>query len=102
MEVTVASVETFPLKKEDKLAKSFKPAVEEKKSSIPVAQKFIDAVAAKRTAEALKKAKRDRKDESNHTEENDGKLKLKKLSKLYKLKYFLVICSQEKSPQKSF
>lgn len=66
-EVTVATAEIFPLKKDEKNVKcSVKPIVEEKKSS----QKVTEVVSSKKPVD-IKKSKRDKRDESSDSDDSD-------------------------------
>ena len=68
-EVTVASADTFPLKKDEKVVKStLKPITEEKKTSI---QKVTETISSKKSTDNNKKVKRDKRDESSDSDESD-------------------------------
>lgn len=68
-EVTVASAETFPLKKDEKLVKStLKPVIDEKKGS---SQKTCELTLSKKPIESSKKSKRDKRDESSDSEDSE-------------------------------
>lgn len=68
-EVTVASTEVFPLKKDEKILKpTFKPLVEEKKI---IPQKTTENSASKKSAETNKKIKREKRNESSDSSDSE-------------------------------
>lgn len=69
-EVTVATTEVFPLKKDEKAVKpAFKPLAEEKKI---ISQKTTEVItSSKKSAENTKKTKRERRDESSDSSDSD-------------------------------